>query len=271
MPHLSVPGAELYYESDGPASAPALLLIHAGCANLRMWDAQVPTLSRDHLVIRFDTRCFGESSTDNVEFRDRQDARDILDHLGVEHATLIGASRGGRIALDTALETPERVAGIVTIGSGPGGFPDLELTDEEDAAFDALDDAYEASDWTTLARLETELWSFGVGRDRSALDPAFVETAYALNRVNASHAHEQPVSIPLDPPAYDRVVDLDVPVLATVGEFDISTALAQQAYLVDSVPSAEGYIFSDTAHLPSVEHADEFTEVLTAWLARHGL
>jgi Predicted hydrolases or acyltransferases (alpha/beta hydrolase superfamily) len=271
MPHLSVPGAELYYETDGPASAPALLLVHAGCANLRMWDPQVPALARDHYVIRFDTRCFGRSTTENVEFRDRQDARDVLDHLGVERAALIGASRGGRISLDLAVETPERVAGVVTIGSGPGGFPALELTDDEDAAFDALDDAYESEDWVRLARLETELWTFGVGRDSAALSPAFVRVAYELNQVNAEHAQERPVSVALEPPAYDRVVDIDVPVLATVGEFDISTAIAQQAYLVDTIPDAEGYIFSDTAHLPSVEHPDEFTEVVTGWLGRHGL
>jgi 3-oxoadipate enol-lactonase len=271
MPHLSVPGAELYYEADGPASAPALLMIHAGCANLRMWDPQVPVLARDHHVIRFDTRCFGRSTTQNVEFRDRQDARDLLDHLGVQRATLVGASRGGRIALDLVVETPERVAGVVTIGSGPGGFPELELTDDEDAAFDALDDAYRSGDRRLLVRAETELWSFGVGRDPASLDPGFVQAAYELNRVNVQHADERPISVALDPPAYDRVVDIDVPVLATVGEFDISTALAQQAYLVDTIAGAEGYIFSDTAHLPSVEHPDEFTEVLTGWLAGHAL
>lgn len=271
MPHLSVPGAELYFETDGHASAPALLLIHAGCANLRMWDPQIAALAADHYVIRFDTRCFGRSRTDDVEFRNRQDALDILDHLGVARATVIGSSRGGRIALDLAVESPDRVAGVVTVGSGPSGFPELELTDEEDAAFDRLDAAHESGDWARLAELETELWVFGVGREASALDPEFVRVGYELNRVNAEHAEERPVAVPLEPPAYDRVIDIEVPVLVTVGEFDVSTALAQQAYLVDTIPNAEGYIFSDTAHLPSVEHPDEFTEVLAGWLGRHGL
>jgi pimeloyl-ACP methyl ester carboxylesterase len=271
MPHLDVPGASLNYQTDGHISQPAILLIHAGVASLRMWDRLVPALAADHFVVRFDSRGFGQTSTENVRFSDRADALALLDHLGIARAVVVGASRGGRVAIDIAVDAPDRVTGLVTIGSGPGGFPDIELTDEEDAGFDTLDDAYEAKDWHRLARLETELWCFGRNRDRGALDPVFVEEAYALNRPNAAHGDESPIVVGLEPPAYDRVCDIAIPALITVGEFDLSTALAQQAYLVASIPGAEGYIFSDTAHLPSVEHPDEFERVLTDWLGRHGL
>ncbi|HWD62736.1 MAG TPA: alpha/beta hydrolase [Humibacter sp.] len=271
MPHLSVPGAELYYETDGRASAPAVLLIHAGIASLRMWDHLVPMLAADHYVVRFDNRGFGRTTTDDVKFSDRDDARDVLDHLGVTRASVVGASRGGRIAIDLALESPDRDAGLVTIGSNPGGFPDTELTDEEDAGFDALDDAYEDEDWPRLTELETALWAIAPTRTEADLDPEFVATAYALNRPNAAHRSEAPVSIPLEPSAYERISELAVPLLATVGEYDLSFELAAQAFLVDAVADAEGYIFSDTAHLPSVEHPQEFNEVLTAWLAKRGL
>jgi pimeloyl-ACP methyl ester carboxylesterase len=271
MPHLTVPGAELYYEADGPASAPAVLLIHAGCATLRMWDPLVTALSDDHYVVRFDARGYGQTRTEDVKFSDRDDARDVLDHLGVQRATVIGASRGGRISLDLALESPDRVMGVVTVGSEPSGFPDTELTDEEDAAFDELDDAYEDSDWERLARLETALWVIGPARDESSLDPAFVQLAYQLNTANSVHSAEAPVSVPLEPPASERLADLRMPVLATVGEFDLSFELAAQAFIVDAVPRADGYVFSDTAHLPSVEHPDEFNAVLRGWLAKHRL
>jgi pimeloyl-ACP methyl ester carboxylesterase len=271
MPTLEVPGASLYYETAGHISSPAVLLIHAGVATLRMWDPLVDELARDHFVVRFDTRGFGRTTTENVEFSDRQDARDLLDHLGVEKALVIGCSRGGRIAIDLTLESPERVTGLVTIGSGPSGFPDTELTDTEDALFDRCDDAYKAGDWPLLSRLTVELWTIGPTRSNEDLDPGFVELAYDLDRPNIDHAAEAPTAIQLDPPAFDRVVDIEVPALVTVGEFDLSAALAQQAYLLDSIPTAEGYIFSDTAHLPSVEHPDEFADVLRAWIDRHAL
>jgi pimeloyl-ACP methyl ester carboxylesterase len=271
MPHIDVPGARLYYESDGQASAPALLLIHAGVANLRMWDPLIDVLARDHHVIRHDTRGFGQTASEDVTFSDRDDARHVLDHLGVNAATVIGCSRGGGIAIDVTVETPERVRGLVTIGSGPSGFPDVELTDEEDAFFDRLDAAYGARDWPVLGRLSAEYWSIGASRSAEQLDPAFVRTAYELARPNAARSRERPIAQPLEPPAYDRVVDIEVPALITVGEFDVSEALAQQAYLVHAIPDAAGYIFSDTAHIPSVEHPDEFLQVLTGWLAEHQL
>lgn len=271
MPHLDVPGATLYYETDGHISKPAILLIHAGIATLRMWDSLIPALAADHFVVRFDTRGFGQTSTENVPFSDRADALALLDHLGITAAVVAGASRGGRIAIDLAVDAPARVTGLVTIGSGPGGFPDTELTDEEDAAFDALDDAYEAKDWHRLAQLETELWAFGPARDRHGLDASFVVEAYALNRPNASHGTDAPVVVALEPPAYDRVCDIDIPALVTAGEYDLSAVLAQQAYLAATIPDADGYIFSDTAHLPSVEHPEEFATVLADWLKQHGL
>ncbi|TFB98965.1 alpha/beta fold hydrolase [Cryobacterium sp. HLT2-28] len=271
MPHLTVPGASLYYETDGHASAPALLLLHAGIANLRMWDPQIAALAAGHFVIRFDSRGFGQTSTEDVAFSNRADAVAVLDHLGVAAATLVGCSRGGSIAIDLALEHPDRVTGLVTIGSGPSGFPEVELTEAEDALFDELDRAFDVKDWHRLARLEVALWAIGPLRTEADLDPEFLSTAYALNRVNVVHAEENPLPIPLEPPASIRVVDIEVPALVTVGEFDITPALAQYEYLLSTLPQATGCTFRNTAHLPSAERPAEFERVLLAWLAENRL
>jgi len=271
MPHLSVPGASIYYETEGALSSPAILLLHAGIANLRMWDPQVAALAARHFVVRFDARGFGQTSTENVAFSNRADALALLDHLGVASATLVGCSRGGSIAIDIAVESPDRVAGLVTIGSGPSGFPEVELTELEDARFDELDEAFDARDWHRLARLEVALWAIGPNRDESTLDPGFVSTAYALNRVNVVHAEENPIPIPLEPPASNRVIDIEVPALVTVGEFDVTPALAQYEYLLSTLPFASGCTFRDTAHLPSVELPDQFERMLLDWLTSNGL
>jgi 3-oxoadipate enol-lactonase len=271
MPHIEVPGASLYYETDGHVSKPALLLIHAGIANLRMWDPQLEALAGDHFVIRFDTRGFGQTETLNVEFSDRADALAVLDHLGIAKATLIGCSRGGGIAIDLTVENPGRVTGLITVGSGPSGFPDIELTEAEDALFDALDDAFTDKDWHRLAKLEVQLWDFGPLRREQDLDSGFVATAYELNRVNVVHAEEDPTPVPLEPPAFDRVVDITVPTLVTVGEYDVTPALAQYEYLLSTIPNASGCTFRETAHLPSVERPADFNRVLTGWLQEHSL
>jgi len=271
MPHLDVNGAALYYETDGHISHPAVLLIHAGVANLRMWDTLVPALSEDHFVVRYDTRGFGSTSCSNDEFSDRTDARDILDHLGLERATIVGCSRGGGIAIDFTLEHPDRSAGLVTIGAGPSGFPDLEPSDREHEILDAMDRAFEAQDWATLNELEVRLWTIGPLRDQSALESGFVDLAYSLNRVNLAHVEEKPRPIELDPPAYDRLVDIAVPTLVTVGEDDVTEDLAAFEYLAATVPGVTSARFADAAHLPSVERPEDFNRLLLGWLALHEL
>ncbi|MEX1079974.1 MAG: alpha/beta fold hydrolase [Homoserinimonas sp.] len=271
MPHLDVTGASLYYETEGSDSAPALLLIHAGIASLRMWDPQVPALAQDHYVVRYDTRGFGNTSTEDIEFSDQADALAILDHLGVDRATVIGCSRGGRIAIDLAVEHPVRVRGLVTIGSGPSGFPDTELTPEEDAISDRMDAAFEAKDWEELGNLEVKLWAIGPARREEDLDADFVAKAYELNSLNLRHAEEAASHIPLEPPAFDRVVDIDVPALILVGDHDVSECLAQYEYLSTTLPKADSARFPRSAHLPNVEQPDEFERILRQWLAQHGL
>ncbi len=271
MPTLDVPGASLYYETDGRISDPAVLLIHAGVATLRMWDPQIEALSRGHLVVRFDTRGFGRTTCDDSAYSDRTDAIDLLDHLGVAVAAVVGASRGGRIGLDLALEHPERVSGLVTIGSGIGGFDYPAPTEREAALIRRIAAAGERGEWELANSLDVELWCIGPTRERELLDPAFVETVFALNRANLGHERERPEPLPLSPSAWARLDDLAVPVLATVGDADITEATAAHAALVGRLPAAESHVFAGAAHLPSVEQPAEFEHLLLGWMARHGL
>jgi 3-oxoadipate enol-lactonase len=272
MPHVDVPGARLFYETAGHASGEPLLLLHAGIATGRMWDPLIETLAAEHYVLRYDCRGFGRTDCEASGFSNRDDARAILDHLGIARATFVGASRGGRIALDVAVETPDRVAGLVTIGSGPGGFPEVELTDQEEALCSELDRAWEDRDFGRMVDLETRLWAIGPLRSEEDLNPEFVRFAYELGRANLHHRPGvEAVADELEPPAYDRVVDLDIPALVTVGEFDITPALVQFEYLAATIPGACRHVFPNTAHLPSVEHPDQFLALLSPWLAEHGL
>src|SRR5690349_12984629 len=122
MTTVEVPGARLTYDTAGNAGDPPVVFIHAGVATRAMWDPQFRDLAHDHFVVRYDTRGFGESRGEDVPFANRDDLIRILDAVGLERATLVGCSRGGGIALDTALEHPDRVAGLVTIGSVPSGM-----------------------------------------------------------------------------------------------------------------------------------------------------
>ena len=105
--HIDVPGGRLYALDEGDPTAPPILLLHAGIADLRAWDDMAPLLTAaGYRVVRFDARGFGRSTTEAVEFTTHGDVLAVLDALSIERAAFVGNSRGGTMSFDTALEAP---------------------------------------------------------------------------------------------------------------------------------------------------------------------
>jgi 3-oxoadipate enol-lactonase len=270
MPIIEVPGAQLSYDVAGDPSAPAIVFVHAGVATRAMWDPQFCDLARDHYVIRYDTRGYGESPGEDVEFADRHDLIAVLDALEIARATFIGGSRGGRIALDAALDAPDRVTGLVTIGSTPGGQDQDGATERELEMLAQMQAASEAGDVEALMHVEIAYWDLGPSREIEDVDPAFLQRAIELN-VGAAHWDFAGLDQPLDPPAVSRLGEVTCPALVVVGEHDVTESKLGYELLMAGLPNAEGLRFADSAHLPSVELAEQFTSDLRAWLAAHGL
>lgn len=118
---VSVPGGTVYVEECG--AGPAVVLIHGGNLDRRLWDEQFPLFARRHRVVRYDVRGFGRSTGQGARWAAHTDLASILDALHVERADLVGLSLGGRIAIDFALEYPTRVRSLVLSGPGLSGFP----------------------------------------------------------------------------------------------------------------------------------------------------
>src|ERR1700746_1151648 len=81
-----VDGGKLYYETAG--GGPALVLIHAGFLDSRMWDLQFQLFSKSHKVIRYDVRGFGRSDIAKASFSDSKDLNAILKHLNVQKTSI---------------------------------------------------------------------------------------------------------------------------------------------------------------------------------------
>src|SRR5918996_1273198 len=161
-------GGRIYYEVDG--DGPALTLVHAGVANLRQWDPQVPEFAKRYKVVRYDTRGFGRTRTENVSFSNRADLIAVLDHLGIDRTHLLGTSRAGSIALDATLEFADRIASLIVLAGGIRGY-ESPSTDAEAATFEKLERLWEAEDWSALAEGETALWVDGPGQPSDRVDP----------------------------------------------------------------------------------------------------
>ena len=120
---VAVDGGTLYYEARG--SGPAVVLLHGGGLDLGMWDPQVEPLARSFRVIRYDARGHGRSTARMGPYSTLEDLRRLLDHLGVARAHLVGLSMGAGVALDFAINHPERVSklALVSTSGPPPGVP----------------------------------------------------------------------------------------------------------------------------------------------------
>jgi len=114
-------GCRIHFEVAG-TGRPVLCL--AGLTrNSRDFDFVAPHLS-DLQLIRMDYRGRGQSEYDsdfmnyNV-VRESQDAIELLDHLGLDRAAILGTSRGGLIAMALAASHPGRLAGVILNDVGP--------------------------------------------------------------------------------------------------------------------------------------------------------
>jgi pimeloyl-ACP methyl ester carboxylesterase len=159
----------------------------------------------------------------------------------------------------------------MTIGSAATGMPEVEPLPDEQAQFERLWSLWDAGDWRGVNRGMVELWNLRDGGTGRALDPAFVKRAYALNEGNPAYEGFEPQRVPADPPAFSRLGSLTMPVMVTVGEWDLSSEREHQRVLAAAIPSAEGHVFPRAAHMPSVQHPTEFEAFALEWLGRHGL
>ena len=165
---LEVNGGRIYYEVEGDGYP--LLLIHGGLGSLRMWDDHVPAFAERYRVIRYDTRGFGRTETDDVEFSNRADAADVLDHVGAASAYLVGQSRGGIIALDFVIERPERVDAFVSVASGVGGYKPQPPEGTDTPPWEEMERLWQSKEWDRLAELETRVWVDGWGQPPTRVD-----------------------------------------------------------------------------------------------------
>jgi pimeloyl-ACP methyl ester carboxylesterase len=262
---LELDGARIYYEVEGEGHP--LLLIHGGLGSLRMWDEHVPALAEHYQVIRYDTRGFGLTETDDVEFTNRADAAAVLSHLGAASAFVVGQSRGGVIALDLAIDKPQRVDALVSVAGGISGY-EPDLPDGTDVPpWDDMEPLWEAKDWAALAELETQVWVDGWGQPPDRVDAELRRRVHGwiLSNYLAGKAEGKPQ--PLQPPAAERLLEVRAPTLVLIGDVDEPGSVAAERHLGSSVVGAKVVEFPGVAHMIHLEEPERFTQLVLDFLA----
>lgn len=258
---IALNGTQLYYESAG--RGPAVVLLHGGNLDRRMWDAQFLPLAREFRVLRYDLRGYGRSGPADAPFQAHADLRALLDSLGLARVSLVGLSGGGRIAIDFALAYPDRVHRLVLAAPGLSGwvfartdtayFPEARRARERDDA-GALGLSWLGSAYMLPAMEHPEL--VGPLRD-------MVTTNGKAWMGILKNGDKERVA---NPPALHRTAELSMPTLLVVGSRDTPDIHAIADTLSATVPDLRRVTFQGAGHMVNMEQPQRFTDVVREFL-----
>ncbi|MCQ9385762.1 alpha/beta fold hydrolase [Brevibacterium moorei] len=260
----TAPGELTHYHELGTGEA--ILFLHGsgtGVTAAANWWLNLPELSAAGRCIAIDSIGYGQTVVaPGTEYGIKawvEHAVRVLDALGIAKTWLVGNSLGGWVAFQFAIDHPERLAGIVSMGTGGA-----QLTGALKSHSNPV---------LTEAGIRNTLESFVV--DKSLITDELVTLRYhsALNDT-ASDRLAQVVAardrdrsaLPLD---FEVLAELDVPVLLIHGMQDVVIPVSRTWEILQVVPHADAHIFSQCGHWSQVERSHEFNEVIVNYLKHH--
>ena len=249
MTLIDVNGARLWVEDEG--RGPAVVFIHGGLGDARLWEPQARALASHFRTIRYDLRYWGRSESPGVEYSPIDDLVGVLDALGIERAALVGLSLGGGIALDATLAHPKRVWALVHAAAGVTGMPVNPYSEEQDAAYEA---AEKRDDFDTMMEIDFAIWAPLGATD--AYRELWRATPDAQGMPNGAR------SLPREPANLEAI---SVPTLVIVPSHDPAAQRDVGATVARRVPGAQ-LMEVESDHYLTLREPDRVTRILEEFL-----
>lgn len=260
---VEVPGGRI--AGDQMGDGPAVVLLHAGIADRRMWTLIRPELAERYRAIRFDARGYGSSPPSSAPYRPASDVLAVLDALRVERAHLVGASMGGAVALDVAVAWPQRVASLALLSSA---LPGHDFGPQVQEYWQAEEDLLTQGDIDGVIQLNLEMWLRGRGREWTPRLRAIADGLRDQLRIIATHqVGGEDWEESAEAPARDALGSIGPTTLVVVGENDPEDFVRIAEFIAAQVSTARLVVMPDTAHLPALERPEETLAALQPHLA----
>jgi 3-oxoadipate enol-lactonase len=254
--------AELHHVTDGPESAPVLLLAGSLGTTLAMWGPQLPALARRRRVIRVDHRGHGGSPVPDGPYAIADLGADVvalMDRLSIARADYAGVSIGGMVGQWLAIHVPERIGRLVVICSAPDtlnpeAFRERARSVREAGATEPIASAVVAN-WFT-----------------DGYATAHPDVVAAHRRMIVETPVEGYASCCEAVAAHDVVAGLGAvraPTLVIAGVQDRAIPASQGEKIARAIPDARFELLDPASHLASVERADEVNRLIADHLEDH--
>lgn len=262
--YAPVENGKLYYEIEG--SGPAIVMIHAGFLDSRMWDEQFRLFTKNYGVIRYDVRGFGKSDIAKTKFSDARDLHDLLKHLRIEKTSVLGVSNGGRIAFDFAVEYPKMLQSLMLVAPGIRGYkfsgPEEEKLWKE---FEESMKAQEVADREGRARDAVEM---DVNAWASAQSPESRRRVFeiALDNFHAQRENPWKLQVSPDPPGFMRLSSIRAPTLFIVGDRDVAAQVMMVENIHAHMPGSKKILIRGADHIANMSKPNEFNNAILEFL-----
>ncbi|MEJ7839495.1 MAG: alpha/beta fold hydrolase, partial [Thermomicrobiales bacterium] len=207
----------------------------------------------------------GRSDLPPVPYAHRIDVAALLATLQIQSAVILGASYGGKIATQIALEFPGLVRGLILINSQIGS---TEVSVELQSGWDRVEAAERAGDIDLAVEIELQMWVDGPHRSAADVDPAVRDQVRRMNGALFARQgeQEQAPEIVFDPPVAERLAELCIPILAISGDLDFDDIRMSVESLVQVLPATIVRPVKGAAHLPNLEQPDKINELILEFL-----
>jgi pimeloyl-ACP methyl ester carboxylesterase len=272
---LTLPtGEKIHYVEAGNPAAPVLILTHGFLSSLNDWAYNIEPLAQlaNRRVIAFDWVGFGQS--DKLDrayslyyFADTM--RDFVNALGITKFDLMGHSMGGKHALAFAVMYSQYLRKMVLVDTD-GFIKDPWWTNHVKGLFKPIGKVSSNMLGRTwfLRQFAKQVYfdpKFYPSSERLKKGAAFFRQPDALAAVRAMNFSYPSLSLHLTG-LRQGLSELQVPTLIVWGMQD-KILNVNLAYIAQNeIPNSDLYIFDRCGHLPQVEHAEEFNQMVTRFL-----
>lgn len=265
----------IHYNEAGPVDAPVIVLIHGGGPGATGWSNYNPNIealaSAGFRVIAPDLPGWGDSSEVDWATYDQVDAVcQLLDTLGIEKAAFVGNSMGGHTALRLAIEHPERVSHLITMGAPAQMKPILfGASDGPPEGLKIMGQTWADYSPEQMKRL-VEIMVYD--KARFATPELCAQRAAAVSKrpehaANVvKHAPRAPITRWLDT---SRLAEITAPTLLIHGRDDRCVSVETALFLASNIPDSRAHIISRCGHWAQLEHADEFNRLIADFVRHH--
>lgn len=256
---LELGGDRIFYEVAGRGEA--VVLLHDGLTHGGIWDDPFRRLAGSFRVVRYDRRGHGRSDVPTGPHSPVGDLEALLDRLDIERAVLVGASAGGRLALDFAVRFPDRASALVLVGPVVSGYGYSEHFVERGRRNMAP-----LSDGNVEAALSN--WV----EDRYLISADDVDARKRLRALMEPYAEKRFLSYDPglvkgpDAPVLPRLAALDVPALVVVGAEDIPDVHAHAGAIDSRLPDSRRIVVPEAGHLVPFERPRTFLRLVLDFL-----